>query len=1141
VPGTPAVGSAVADPWSEPARYGTDGIGLEVIYASTNLEMLPDAKKPKNTWGFDKPGVAGGLPWHDGANISPTQALLSLANPILYRSQRRIYGVPEVGATIPAEWTEPRIVNRYGVPGFDGSDGNGTEDIFAVGPWEEAAFPKGLLPKNTWGFNDGGTAGPVEIDDEEVSLVWTDGGQSLTEEDRYLYRCRRQVPGTPANGTNRPSATEVPPSNVLPGTDFALPYRYPVQTTPGNPGRYSFKPTTGNYSAVPTWNQIKAASRFAYRLDDAGGKNRSDKHMLLGDGSVFVFYVDEGQWVAWNVDAVTTTSSGAIGWLTFGARIGFVEPGTPAAPGADVGVELRFRPADDAGWSDWGPPKIVGVWGNRGLDGKPGFGGKNVSIVYNTLAVPPESYAKFGDFGHWLATRPTSPDDDTALPLPTEDNWDETLQTTYLYLNYRDKDNVDQSDALRAMSINDIVAIYVDEEQWVDLRVLGITQSTHSVAFEVRLLEDITPDAPASLPEDGDVTFMLSRAPTIEGISSDATYNEHRFRVEKRARIPLKNDPVPAQPAAGATVALTADAGRPYTAGVGEFLLVSGSARGGRPPYRYSWQQAGEAAWFKQFGNGQRARYRFAKATRASVRLTVTDAAGKTATDDVVIEITAATVQYEVSIAGPDRMTVGARAWFATTERGTHTFRGEDTWAWSVEDTDNPANGRAVTGTATHGASFHVQAVSAGQFNVVAKVTRGTVSRTVRKTITVVAAPAVTPPAKDTVHPYFYAGDAVGAPESTCELRWLRGERVLADRLIDVRIKPGNPERIEVADVLDPDPDDDSVGLYWEADGVTGAQEGTAITLTAIHKNSGVRQVVRWLIETFETSSNKGEWRTGVEYKQFFGPVAKVEGYTEDARVESDGRVQQGDIVLMPWDVPMPAAIQEGLRRPYIPTLIRFQARTDHLSTVDNKPVIDAAGPKQSADWNPVFLSDTAPQLPTDIGPYKVPVLRPVNLVLAEAVGGNPPLTYALRSVAGTSDKPELPDWMSFDATTSAIGGTPPGVAAPVTLVYTVSDADVDGDGDPAPQTDEHTFTLEVVAEAVYTILQPVVEVPIRAVGDNIKEAEQFEPNPAFATLTVLDGENGTTVEVEVEGAVTATGVTATLGGDYFRHFEVVT
>ena len=96
-------------------------------------------------------------------------------------------------------------------------------------------------------------------------------------------------------------------------------------------------------------------------------------------------------------------------------------------------------------------------------------------------------------------------------------------------------------------------------------------------------------------------------------------------------------------------------------------------------------------------------------------------------------------------------------------------------------------------------------------------------------------------------------------------------------------------------------------------------------------------------------------------------------------------------------------------------------------------------------------------------------------------------------------------------------------------------------DGDPAPQTDEHTFTLEVVAEAVYTILQPVVEVPIRAVGDNIKEAEQFEPNPAFATLTVLDGENGTTVEVEVEGAVTATGVTATLGGDYFRHFEVVT
>ena len=68
---------------------------------------------------------------------------------------------------------------------------------------------------------------------------------------------------------------------------------------------------------------------------------------------------------------------------------------------------------------------------------------------------------------------------------------------------------------------------------------------------------------------------------------------------------------------------------------------------------------------------------------------------------------------------------------------------------------------------------------------------------------------------------------------------------------------------------------------------------------------------------------------------------------------------------------------------------------------------------------------------------------------------------------------------------------------------------------------------------------QPVVEVPIRAVGDNIKASDQFEPNPAFATLTVVNGETET--DVEVEGAVTATGVTATLDGDDAGDFEVVT
>ncbi len=68
---------------------------------------------------------------------------------------------------------------------------------------------------------------------------------------------------------------------------------------------------------------------------------------------------------------------------------------------------------------------------------------------------------------------------------------------------------------------------------------------------------------------------------------------------------------------------------------------------------------------------------------------------------------------------------------------------------------------------------------------------------------------------------------------------------------------------------------------------------------------------------------------------------------------------------------------------------------------------------------------------------------------------------------------------------------------------------------------------------------QPVVEVPIRVVGDSVADATSFVPDPGEATLAVVIG--GVATEVTVEGDISATGVTATLGGANASDFEIVT
>ena len=951
-------------PWSEPkaeshfAQDGEDGRGFEHVYASTNLEAIPDAKKPSNDWGYDVGGDSDGLAWTDGRPAA------SEANPNVFEARRPIVGAPAEGDAVAGEWGDPVLIDRAGVDGADGQDGLGYESIFAVGPWELAAFPAALLPSNEWAFDAGGTA--VDPDDSDSTLLWSDAGQSLTRTNRYLYRVRRRIRGVPAAGS-------------------------PVQ-------------------------------------------------------------VDDGQG-------------------------GMVANGWIAGPDGSQNV--------------WMAVEIVGVWGDRGLDGVPGFGGKNYAVTMNEQAAATAEAAA----GHWAMQAPTG----AADALEDVDSWADVRIATRLVVNFLDKDSVDEREAWLNLQVNDIIAPYVSDAQWADLRILTRTPSAHSIEFTLRRIEDRTPEDAPALPANGDVTFYLSRAPVPAAVSAEASLTDHVFRVDKRPRVPVHGDPALPQPSAS-VVPLSVDAGGPYVTGVGEFLLVNAFAKGGRPPYTFAWPQLGEAEWFTQFGNGFRARYQFDSAGNRGGMVTVTDANGDTNVDMFSVEVGAVPVLFEADIVGPDTMVAGTRAWFASTERGTHRYRGPDTWAWSVVDADDPADGRLVTGTADHGASVHIEAVSAGAFDLRMVVRRGNRVRTVTKRVTVTAAPD--PPAPNTVFPYFYAGDAVNGPESTAELRWHRGEELVAVLDAIVRLKPSDPETIEVREVADPNPGLDPVALYWSADGVRGAQEGKVVQLTAVHPHSGVTLAVRWAVEVALSSSEKGQWRIGAQYEQFFGPIAKLTGYTEDGRVEGDGRVQQGDIVLFPWDIPLSSLGQTAVEGAisYIPTMVRFQCREPHTAEVAKQPSVTDAGPQQNQWWNPLLAADSAPQLPTDIGPFEVEASSVVRIQLPEAYGGNAPLTYSI--IAGR------PAWLFFLAGARQLTGRAPSEPTRAQHVtYQVRDAD--------GQTDLAGFTVEVVgaddaAAAVATTVALYRTVPGRETVPNVAQ-------PSGATVTAAGRVNADSPAVDME------------------------
>ena len=196
VPGSPARGDAKETSWGDwsapviVARYspdgadGTDGQGVEFIFARTADATLGENQGPNNAWAYDRPGTSNGLVWTDGA---PT---LTEELPYLWGSQRRVPGSPAGGtarASSWGNWSSPTIVGRYatdgspGTAGADGDDGSGIEFIFAR---TTGSTPSS--PSNSWGF-------------DQPSSPWSDGAPNLSPGD-VLWIAQRRLVGFPSVG-----------------------------------------------------------------------------------------------------------------------------------------------------------------------------------------------------------------------------------------------------------------------------------------------------------------------------------------------------------------------------------------------------------------------------------------------------------------------------------------------------------------------------------------------------------------------------------------------------------------------------------------------------------------------------------------------------------------------------------------------------------------------------------------------------------------------------------------------------------------------------------------------------------------------------------------------------------------------------
>ena len=94
---------------------GTDGLGTEQIFALSDSQTLSASQHPDNDWGYDQPGISGGLQWRDGSGVA------TATTPWLHEWHREVTGIPTVGAEVSNPWFPYLVTRAFGLTGDSGA------------------------------------------------------------------------------------------------------------------------------------------------------------------------------------------------------------------------------------------------------------------------------------------------------------------------------------------------------------------------------------------------------------------------------------------------------------------------------------------------------------------------------------------------------------------------------------------------------------------------------------------------------------------------------------------------------------------------------------------------------------------------------------------------------------------------------------------------------------------------------------------------------------------------------------------------------------------------------------------------------------------------------------------------------------
>ena len=165
---------------------------IEYVYANSDLDSLPDAKKPLDTWGYLDPGTVDGLTWTSAQTSTTTSA------PYTWRAERMTTGAPAMGDMVNALWSDPIIIIRPS-SGLPGPPGRGFDEVFAI--TDTHVLDAAKRPSDAWGYAEGGVSD---------GLQWDAVAPEPTAALPFLWRARRPVEGAPDVGDAVPGLWREP-------------------------------------------------------------------------------------------------------------------------------------------------------------------------------------------------------------------------------------------------------------------------------------------------------------------------------------------------------------------------------------------------------------------------------------------------------------------------------------------------------------------------------------------------------------------------------------------------------------------------------------------------------------------------------------------------------------------------------------------------------------------------------------------------------------------------------------------------------------------------------------------------------------------------------------------------------------------